>query len=37
MTWLNLVLVPALAIAIAAFAFELIGAAIRSRRDRTAA
>jgi ABC-type dipeptide/oligopeptide/nickel transport system permease subunit len=30
------VLVPALAIAVAAFAFELIGAAIRSRRDRTA-
>lgn len=30
------VLVPALAIAIAAFAFELIGTAIRSRRDRAA-
>ena len=29
------VLVPALAIAAAAFAFELIGAAIRPRRDRT--
>jgi ABC-type dipeptide/oligopeptide/nickel transport system permease subunit len=30
------VLVPALAVAAAAFAFELIGAAIRARRDQTA-
>ena len=30
------VLVPALAIAVVAFAFELIGTAIRSRRERTA-